>query len=65
MHIVDAVRHQATVGEVTEIMIEHRLRRGTVALPGPVQGAERFLLLGVDGQYGIPRWRAKRRRAAM
>jgi hypothetical protein len=32
-------------------MIEHHLRRGAVALPRPVQGAERFFFLRVDGQH--------------
>ncbi len=49
--VVDAVSKQNAVGEVAEVMVEDRLRIAAVALTGPVQGAERFLLLGVDTQH--------------
>ena len=42
--VIDAIGHQETRGEVTKVVIVNVLDIGAVALPAPMQIAQRFLL---------------------
>jgi hypothetical protein len=50
--VIDPLGHQAAGGEVAIIVVVNRLHRRAVALPAPMQVAERLLLLRVNTQHG-------------